>query len=491
MLLIFFSLVPIFLIFFIIFILKKSSIFTGIIACFVTIMIAISPLFHTSVSTLHIPIFKSSLTTLIVAYILFFGILLYQIMDKAGSINRISSFFMEYIEDRVYQILILALGLSSLIEAVSGFGLAIIVIAPILMALGFTPFQSSLISLISLCIIPWGTLAMGTIIGSTLGNIPLDKLGMGSALMCIPIYIYFAILVTCIGVGKQVLKQRFIEVVFIGFLLGASVWICNRFISVELAGLFGSLTVISYILLIMKIKNRNTSTLKKQNNFQFMKDIMPYLLLIILLFTSRIVPPIKNNLSSTLNISIEKYNFELSLLYSPGFFLIIVCLVTILVFRLNKTEFLDSIKLTIQKCFPVLLTTFLFVMVSETMDLANMIQIISSFTANLFGDLFIFIAPFIGAAGGFLTGSITASNTMFIRFEIETAQQIGISPIITACVQNVSSALMTMVNPSRVTLSCTVTKNREMENMIQKKIAYVGMGTLTIIFTELFIIYLL
>lgn len=78
---------------------------------------------------------------------------------------------------------------------------------------------------------------------------------------------------------------------------------------------------------------------------------------------------------------------------------------------------------------------------------------------------------------------------MFIRLQTETAQAIGISTIITACAQNVSSSLMTMVNPSRVTLSCSVTNVSHHENAIQKKIAFVGMGTLAIILMEIFISY--
>ena len=48
---------------------------------------------------------------------------------------------------------------------------------------------------------------MGTIIGATLGNVELGKMGMGSALMCIPIYIYYALVVVYIGVGLSALKK--------------------------------------------------------------------------------------------------------------------------------------------------------------------------------------------------------------------------------------------------------------------------------------------
>lgn len=477
------ALLPLASILFMIFILKKSSIYTGIIACILTTGIAISPAFHTSVELLPKPFIKSFLTTVPVIYILFFGILLFHLMEKSGAIQKIASAIATSTDDKTYQVLLLALGLSPLIESVSGFGLAVIVIAPILIALKFNAIQSSLIALISLCIIPWGTLAMGTIIGASIGNIPLEDLGVGSALMCIPLYIYFAFLVTYIGVGKKAMKKKQVQILWIGLLLGFSVWICNRFISVELAGLVGSLTVVSTIFIMITLHKRGN----QNPSNAFIKNISPYLLLIVLLFVSRTIPPIQSFLSHLLMITIPSYHFQLSFLYSPGFFLFIVCLFSCLLFRLNKTSILDSIKLTINKCYPVLLTTFLYIVVSEMMSEAKMIQLLSLTAANSFGSLFIFITPLIGATGGFLTGSNTASNTMFIRLQTETAVQIGASPTLLACIQNVSSSLMTMVNPSRVALSCSVCKITTLENTIQIKLAMVGLGTLAIIFIEIII----
>ncbi|OXS73795.1 hypothetical protein B1B04_11850 [Lysinibacillus sp. KCTC 33748] len=484
MLKIMFALLPLVSILFMLFVLKKSSIFTGSVAVLITTAIAISPLFHTSIKILPTPFAKSFLTTSLVAYILFFGILLFHFMEQAGAIEKIASSISTSTNDRIYQVLILALGLSPLIESISGFGLAVIVIAPILIALGFHPIQSALIALISLCIIPWGTLAMGTIIGSTLADIPLTSLGIVSASMCIPIYIYFAFLVTFIGAGKEAVKEKSSSVLFTGLLLGASVWFCNWFISVELAGLFGSLTVIAATFFTIKRKNEESFSKSQKDLF---KNLSPYLLLITLLFTSRMLLPLKKILL-TWTITIEKFNFQFSPLYAPGFFLMVVCIFTIVVFKLNRIGILESIKLTINKCYPIIITTFLYIVVSEIMSQSQMIKVLSSVAAQSFGQYFVLITPLIGAIGGFLTGSNTASNTMFIRLQTTTAQQIGISPLLAASAQNVSSSLMTMVNPSRVALSCSVCQISALENNVQKKLTLVGIGTLLILIIEIAII---
>lgn len=59
----------------------------------------------------------------------------------------------------------------------------------------------------------------------------------------------------------------------------------------------------------------------------------------------------------------------------------------------------------------------------------------------------------IGAIGGFLTGSNTASNSMFIKLQTQTAMQVGFPPILLACAQNVSSSLMIMTTLSWKTIT--------------------------------------
>lgn len=485
------SFIPICIIFFMIFFLKKSSVSTGIISCIVTVTLSLLPVFHTSPNQLFSSVIKGSLLTAMVSYVLFFGILLFHLMDKAGAIQTIASSIASSTKDPIHQVLMLAFGFSPLVEAVSGFGLAVIVIAPILMALGFNSWKSVLISLVSLCMIPWGTLAMGTVIGANIGRVPLNDLGTGSALLCIPTFIYFGIVVTYIAVGKLFLK-RIGEVVCIGALLSLSVWLCNRYVSVELAGLFSSLVVMTVILGLIWLDRKRKGNLRNEvnvqlpnNRIEFITAISPYLFLIITLFASRLIPSLKDMLSSVLQIHLPTYQFQLALLYSPGFLLLLSCIFTIIVFRIQQSFIIDSIKQTIQKCIPVVVTTLVFVVISEIMSEAKMIQVLSNLATDLFGSFFLYISPLIGGLGGFLTGSNTASNTMFIQLQTQTAAQVGLPPILLACAQNVSSSLLIMTTPSRVTLGASVCKVNDKEGEILKMVAMIGLGTLIIIILEL------
>jgi lactate permease len=237
---------------------------------------------------------------------------------------------------------------------------------------------------------------------------------------------------------------------------------------------------------LIKIRNK-TPDISSTEKLTFIKNISPYLLLTFVLLTSRMIPSFQENLNSTFNIKMENYDFELPLLYSPGFFLILSCIFVIILFKLSISNILESLTLSVQKCFPVILTTFLFIFISEIMAESGMIYVLSNFAAYSFGAYFIYLSPFIGAVGGFLTGSNTASNTMFIKLQTQTAAKIGSTPLLAACTQNVSSSMITMINPSRVTLSTSVCKVGKHENIIQKKMIFIVAGTLSVLVLEIFL----
>lgn len=465
------SCIPMIVIVLCIFVFKKSSIVTGITALITTGCLVMLPSFNSNTFHLSHPFIKGSLTTLSIAYILLFGIFLFQLMEQAGAIQGLSKVLKSATPDPFYQLLLLVLGFSPLIESISGFGLAVIIIAPILLALGIAPKKAALLALISLCIIPWGTLSMGTIIGAALSNLELQHLGVWSAIVSLPLYVYIAFLAIGIGVGWKVACKRWREIVWYGLVLGGAVLGCNLWISVELAGIFGAFVLMGAIL----IRIRKSVKLEIRS---FMYFLTPYILLIVLLFCSRTITNIKQFLMEQGTWTVEAFQYSFAVFYSPGFFLIIISVFTIFFYKLNAKKIAASAWQTWEKCMPILLSTFLYICVAELMTSAKMITILSTTIASLIGPPFLYISPVIGAMGGFLTGSNTASNTMLIRLQTETANYIGINKVHVAAAQNVSSSFSTMINPSKIALSCSVCHISNKENVVQMKMLKIGGGTI-------------
>lgn len=487
------ALFPILVIFLLLFILKQSSVRAGFGAYGIAILIAsITPRFHLETAQLFHSSIKGALISSIVAYVLLFGIFLFHLMNEEGLIKVIASFIAHSTPDPVRQVLLLVVAFSPLVESVSGFGIAIIVVAPILIELGFSRYKATLLSLVGLSAVPWGALATGTVIGSNLGGIPLQTLGSGSAILTAPTFLYFALVAVYLAGGREGLKKRGGETIIVSGSLAASVWLFNAYISVELAGVLGALVAMGVELLFIRFSmkraktaspslSRMTSSAASDRVHRIGSAMLPYLFLTGLLFLSRLIPPVERFLTSHMVLDLAEYSFQLPILYSPGFSILITCIFTIFVFGIKKKVICKSIRLTIKQWFPVTFSTFAFVAMAEIMSQAGMTAMLARAAAAAFGSALMVISPIIGGIGGFLTGSNTGSNAMFINLQVQAAHHSGFSAELFGYAQNTSASHMTMASPSRVLLGVSVSGIHTAENKILRKIFLIATVSLLLV----------
>jgi lactate permease len=469
---------PFLMIFLMLFVFKQSSVRSGFAAYGTAVLLAIFvPTFHLRT----VEIFDSSihgiLISSVVAYVLFFGILLFHLMNEAGLIRTIASFISHATDDPVRQVILLVVAFSPLVESSSGFGIAIIVIAPILIALGFPRYKAAFLSLVSLSAVPWGALATGTVIGANLGKIPLQTLGSEIALMSVPTFYLFAFASVLIAAGWKGLAQRWGELSVITGILAASIWLFSKYVRVELAGVLASNGhVFSQV-----------SCTEAESEMSIIKAMSPYLFLTGFLFITRLLPGVEQMFQSSLKIDLPRYSFSLPLLYSPGFALLLTSLFTICLFRMRIDVIKKSWHYTCKQRIPVTLSTISFVAMSDIMSSSGMNAILAHAAASTLGPAFILFSPVIGGLGGFLTGSNTGANAMFIQLQIEAAHQLGMSPQLLAAAQCTSASHMTMASPSRVLLGATVCEIRTEENKILRNVSLIAVSSLLVIVLEMII----
>ncbi|MDR6225697.1 L-lactate permease [Desmospora profundinema] len=489
---VFLAISPIIAVLILLFVLKQSIVRAGFMGCILALLVGIG-FYQLQTDQLAFPFIKGTLTTSTVAYFLLFGIFLFHLMNEKGVIRSFAAMVAQSTHDPVRQVLILAVAFSPLVESASGFGLAAIVISPILIALGFGPFKATLISLVSLSAVPWGSLAAGTVIGANLAGITPQALGTGTALLSLPTFIYFAIVIAYLAGGWDGLKRRFVEVIITSATLGVSVWAFTTYVGVELAGVFGALCALSVELIMIQVfrerqdvvTGSETAAAMEERAYGKIKSLSPYLFLIGLLLISRLFPVLENALKNHAVLSFPEYQFSLPLLYSPGFFLLLACGFTIFLFQIRLPMIRTSAKNTFKHWTPVIVSTLFFVIMAEIMSQAGMIEVLSETAADVFGTAFLYMAPLIGGLGGFLAGSNTGSNSMFIKLQVQTAQQLGLSEHLVAYAQNTSSSHLIMANPSRIVLGATIGGIQSEESRLLKKIVLVALGTLTIITLEM------
>ena len=163
--------------------------------------------------------------------------------------------------------------------------------APLFIALGYQPAQAAVIALLGQCAVPWGALAIGTVIGSDLSGVPIERLGELAAFIGFPfILICGAAAVTVAGQRWQV--RHVIWLLFYAVLLCAALWLLSVSLSVELAGCLAGMLVVVVATAI------NWRQCERSNSEAPGRALLPFAALMILLLLTRLYAPLRGFLQS-------------------------------------------------------------------------------------------------------------------------------------------------------------------------------------------------
>ena len=69
------------------------------------------------------------------------------------------------------------------------------------------------------------------------------------------------------------------------------------------------------------------------------------------------------------------------------------------------------------------------------------------------GAAYLAAAPFVGAAGGFVTGSNSGANAMFATTQAEIARALGVDVLWFMAVHNVAAAFLLMASPGKIEMA--------------------------------------
>jgi len=103
------------------------------------------------------------------------------------------------------------------------------------------------------------------------------------------------------------------------------------------------------------------------------------------------------------------------------------------------------------------------------MRASGMITVLGTAAAALGGN-YSWIAPWLGALGGWLTGSNAGGNAMFAQLQREASARAGLPLNWLMAAQNGASSIATMVSPARTVLAATTVGIVGKEGQIVRKV---------------------
>ena len=195
--------------------------------------------------------------------------------------------------------------------------------------------------------------------------------------------------------------------------------------------------------------------------------ISPYIFLTVCILLSRLVPALHDLLKSYAVLDLKSYSYKLEMLYSPGFWLGMTCLFTIIFFRIPSHIIKQSLSQTIKQWVPFAITTTMFIAIAELMGHLACIHLQRQLVKHL--EPFRFRCSVYWRYWWILTGSNAGSNAMFIKLQMQTAQNVALPWQYVTTLQNTASSVATIACPSRITLGAYLCNIPYRENELLKK----------------------
>lgn len=371
-----------------------------------------------------------------VAAILFGGVLLNELMSVCGANARVADWLVTVCREPSRAVVLILLGVTPFAESVTGFGVGVVIATPLLCRLGLAPVRAAIVALLGLVIVPWGALGPGTLVAAQFTGVDLGQLGVLSAVLSIPVFLLCGASGLIIAVGVRRARGALVELAVGVIALSAGVWAVNVAISVPLAGVLGSLFSIGVLLGVARMRERRGLGFTPW----LWWALRPYAALVAGLLCGRAM------------VAMMPGTPWGDVVSSPALWLLVTCGCAPFLLSMCRADTWSALRAGVVRWRPVASTTVLFLVLGALLTVTGMSGALAAGAAKS-GAGYPVVAPFIGAIGGFLTGSNAGANAMFAASQATAAEVLGLPVSTVVAVQNVAASLTTMASIPRVVLA--------------------------------------
>lgn len=366
-----------------------------------------------------------------VLYVLFGGLLLYNLLSAGGAVAAVSEYLGRLEPRKEILAAGIVVGVAPFFESVTGFGVAVVISAPILLAAGFSPVKAAVLASWGQCAVPWGALGVGTVIGADLAGMGLRELSTTSAYLNLPLYPIYGLSAVALAGGISSLRKHGLEAVVLGLAAGAGTLFTSLFSAPELSGAIGGLCATAFFL-VRRLRRASGVPVR---------EVLPYAVLLALLAITTGV--------GTVSELLERLG---PVFTGPGMPLILAAGFTAVLLRIDSVG--GAVRGTFTQWLPTAGAVLTFVLAGEVVAGGGAAALLAS-AAESVGVFYPVVSPVLGALGGALTGSNAASNALFMPLQVEAARGVGISAEFIAAVQNVAGSHASLLAPQRMVLAAT------------------------------------
>jgi len=440
---------------------------------------------------------KGVLLSLFVLYIIWAALLFYRVTDEAGALDAIGAGLPRLTSDRGLQALLLAWAFGAFLQGVSGFGVPVAIIAPLLMGLGFAPGAAVVIASVGHAwSITFGSLGSSfyALIAATGRHgeelAPWSAAVLGLACLGCGVGTLWA------AGGRRTLRAGLAPLFLIGLAMAGGQYLLVTHGLWSLGGMAAGLLGLAVGVAYARWQTSRQAphavggmvTAHPRNDLQAPHTVggsvttsprmplawalFPYALLVAIVLVAQLILPVSNFLGQVVIriqfpdlttargwVTPAEEGRTIDVFGHTGALLIYASLFTYTVFR-RQRRYTPGVerrigRAVVQRAARSSLGIAAMVGMAVTMEHAGMTHLLADGVARMAGPAFPLVAPFIGALGAFMTGSNTNSNVVFGAFQQRVATLVGVSPLIILAAQTAGGAVGSMFAPAKVIVGCS------------------------------------
>ena len=424
-----------------------------------------------------------------IGWIVLNAIFVYDVTVKTGQFEIVKRTIAGLGDDRRIQALLIAFSFGAFIEGAAGFGTPVAISGAMLIGLGFRPLEAAGLALIgNTAPVAFGALGTPLIALNAVTHLPLDQLSamVGRQLPFFSVIVPFWLIV--VMAGWKGMRQVWPACLTAGLSFAITQFLVSNYHGPWVVDIAGAVVSMLSLLLLLRFwqprdvwrfqhERETASSLETPpSRGEALRAWTPWILLTVFVFIWGL-PQVKKALDGLAMARVavpwldqavvrvepvvvkpepEAAVFVLNGLSATGTGLFLAGVVSGLVLRLSPRTLLGLYGQTLFRVRTSLLTISAMLALGYTTRYSGSDTSMGLAFAST-GVLFPFFSPLLGWLGVALTGSDTSSNVLFGNLQTVSAQQIGVSPLLTAAANASGGVMGKMIDAQSIVVASVAT----------------------------------
>ncbi len=424
---------------------------------------------------------KAFFLALDVLLIVWAAFILYRVVDEAGGVDTLARAIPGLTADRGSQALLIGWAFASFLQGVGGFGVPVVVTAPILVGLGFDPLTAVVVpSLGHAWSVTFGSLGSSfQALSSASGVAPAALAAPSAVLLGLLCFACGAMAVHAAGGRASPLRLLGIGLTMAAVQVALAVsgaW--------YIAGFGGGLAGLAVGTLALRQRRDGPPPVTGR---RLALALTAYLLLVVVTFAVQFLPPLHAALGAvevgaafpavvtSAGVRTEAEPSKTIVLFRhAGAILLYASALSYLILRragaLSAGAWRRIAASTARGVLGSSLAITSMTGMVGIMSHAGMTDVLARGLAAAAGQVYPLMAPWIGALGAFVSGSNTSSNLLFGLLQRRTAEVLGLAVAWVLAGQTAGGALGSVLSPTKVSVGASAASAGAFEGRILRRL---------------------